>query len=250
MKVAIITGGSKGLGYALTQLYCEREYKVVSIARGRSTFEHTNLIKQIEFDLGNLGQFEDLEREIFSLLDIASLTSLLLINNAAIIGEVKKIGAGSNQSIEQTLAIDLTAPLLLSSMFIRRLSGHDISLKILNISSGAALRPMSGMTTYCISKAGIEMATKAIAAEQEENSAFCILSISPGVVDTPMQKEIRQTKEEDFKDVEIFKAFKSNNDLTSAVEVAEKIYFVGEREHLTSGDRVKINEIQLPRIDA
>ena len=243
MKVAIITGGSRGLGLALVETYCENGFKVVSISRGKSQFEHPNLVRQIKFDLANIEKFDELENEIFSLFNQDQVSSIVLINNAAITGDVKKIGNGSGRSINQTIQINLTAPLILSSVFIRHFKEKAIPFKILNISSGAAVRPIFGLTNYCTSKAGMEMMTKTIAVEQEENKNFCILSISPGIVDTDMQNEIRKSSKEDFKDLETFKAFKENNQLVSAKEVANKIYFACESENHCSGETLNLREM-------
>lgn len=71
------------------------------------------------------------------------------------------------------------------------------------------------------------MLSKTVKAELDEtgNNAR-ILSVGPGVVDTPMQGEIRGADAEDFSRVEEFKTFKKNNELASPDEIAEKYFYV------------------------
>jgi len=63
---------------------------------------------------------------------------------------------------------------------------------IINISSGAANHPIFGGSAYCVSKAGLNQLTKNIAEEEPQITA---IAIQPGVVDTPMQKFIRDSGE-------------------------------------------------------
>ena len=68
-------------------------------------------------------------------------------------------------------------------------------LIIINISSGAALRPIHSWGTYCQSKAGIDMLTNII---NEEHPEIRALSVYPGIVNTDMQLKIRSTNLEEF----------------------------------------------------
>ena len=61
---------------------------------------------------------------------------------------------------------------------------------VVNISSGAAKRPIEGWSAYCSAKAGLDMATRTLALEQSrETNPVRVLSFAPGIVDTRMQEE-------------------------------------------------------------
>ncbi|MEZ5009787.1 MAG: SDR family NAD(P)-dependent oxidoreductase [Chitinophagales bacterium] len=240
MKLAIITGGSRGLGAALVKTYCEQGHKVISIARSKSSYEHDNLLAQIDFDLSRIDQFEILEGRIFYHLKTLELEEVLLINNAAILGELKNIQDCQSWNINDAMKINVNAPLLLISMIIRRLINKNVMIKIFNISSGLGIYPMAGSTIYCTTKAGIEMMTKSIALEQANNHRFKILSIGPGIIDTDMQVEIRQTKKEDLADVDKFVEFKEQNLLVKPIDVAKKLWTLYAEDSYKSGESVSL----------
>jgi NAD(P)-dependent dehydrogenase (short-subunit alcohol dehydrogenase family) len=61
---------------------------------------------------------------------------------------------------------------------------------IINVSSGAAHRPLPGWSAYCAAKAGLAMLTRALAAEYGEQG-IRVFGFAPGIVDTDMQATIR-----------------------------------------------------------
>src|SRR6185436_10822491 len=61
---------------------------------------------------------------------------------------------------------------------------------IVNVSSGAAYRPLEGWSSYCAAKAGLAMMTQSIALETA-GSGICLFGFSPGTIDTDMQVKIR-----------------------------------------------------------
>ena len=78
---------------------------------------------------------------------------------------------------------------------------------------------------YCASKAALEMLTRTVAAEQAllGNTHIRLHALSPGVIDTPMQAQIRAADAVDFSQVEHFRALHQNGELAGAGEVARRI---------------------------
>ena len=101
---------------------------------------------------------------------------------------------------------------------------------ILNISSGAGKNAIDGWAAYCASKAALDLFSETIRLEfnlhQLEN--WYIHSIAPGVVDTEMQSEIRNSNPAEFKSLDRFIALKVENQLTEPAAVAEKLFRVIE----------------------
>jgi NAD(P)-dependent dehydrogenase (short-subunit alcohol dehydrogenase family) len=60
--------------------------------------------------------------------------------------------------------------------------------RVINVSSGAAVRAIAGSAGYCVSKAALNQFNKVLAAEEDEITA---IAVRPGVVDTPMQTLVR-----------------------------------------------------------
>ena len=238
-KVLIITGGSKGIGRAVIDQYIGKGFTVFSISRTRAN--DLEKAEQIKFDLSNVNGIEKMFTELFQKLNRYTMEKISLINNAATIGSIKRIENNSSDDLFKTIQLNVTTPLILSSFFIRLTEGWKAKKSIINISSGAALRPISGWTSYCASKAALDMITKGIATEQGgvENGVKAI-SIYPGVVDTGMQEKIRNSNKNDFTDVQRFIDMKTNSTLADPKTVAEKIYAVDNDTTVENGTCVDV----------
>ena len=238
MNILIITGGSKGIGKAIAKKYASKNYKVYSLSRSTVKLEN---ITQISVDLSNLKETESSFKMLLTEFNIEQISSITLINNAGRIGKISSLENLKTEDIAKTIQLNTITPLVLSSLFISILEKTNCKKQIINISSGAAKTPYQGWSVYCTSKAGIDMMTKTIANEQIaiKNSVKCV-SIYPGVVDTNMQTDIRNTQKKDFNSLQRFKDLKENNELYSAEFVAEKIYTIDTKNQLKSGDIVDL----------
>ena len=215
-RVALITGSSKGIGLSLTKLLLEEKFYVYGYSR-------TNQLKNPNFhfhktDLSDLNTLKNI-----ALPDLDSAKEIFLINNAGEIGDIKKYGNKDLESIINEININLSAPTIICNKFIRKYNRLKSRLTIINISSGAALRPIKSWGTYCQSKAGIDMLTKIINEENEKIKAY---SIYPGVVNTEMQEKIRNTSVEHFPLKHKFVDYYKKNKLTNPETVASKIYYI------------------------
>ena len=234
MKILIITGGSKGIGKAIAEKYTSENYSVFSIARSIS---ENNNFTQIKADLSNVTDALKAINTIFKQIDTATVKNITLINNAGTLGEINSVGKLNAKNIAQTIQLNTTTPLILSNEFILLTKNWAAKKQIINISSGAATNPYQGWSTYCTSKAALDMMTKVIAEEQNEfvNGVKCV-AIYPGVVDTAMQTTIRETSETDFKNVQRFIDLKNNNELYTTEFVANKMYEIDHSYLLKNGD--------------
>ncbi len=222
-KILIITGGSKGLGLGLAKEYHKNGYRIISISR--SNIKKLYALEQYQCDLSKTETIESVVTEIFSHLNKNNTKVLTLINNAGDLGTVNTLENITADAIDYTIKVNLIAPLILSSLFIKLSKGWQCKKKIINISSGAAINPYESWSLYCSSKAGIDMMTKVLSKEQKEiKNGVKIVSIYPGIVDTEMQEKARNTPKENFKSVQRFIDFYEHGDLFTPDQVAEKIY--------------------------
>ena len=240
MKLVIITGGSKGIGKSLVKRFCEEGYSVVSISRTKLDFSHRFFLSQFLIDITSFEKAEKVFQKIDDLVSKIDLKRIILINNAGRIGEIKKVEHLSFGDISKTIDLNLSAPIILSSLFLSILKSRAKSSRIINISSGASVSPYHGWTAYCCSKAGVEMMTKTISIEQSADAFFKSLSIKPGVVDTQMQDKIRQSSRQDFKEVDKFIKLKKQKKLYSADFSAEKIFKIIDEDSYESGASLDI----------
>jgi benzil reductase ((S)-benzoin forming) len=240
-NVLIITGGSKGIGKAIAELYSANNYIVYSLAR---TNTEESKIKEISVDLSDLNAATTTLQKIIREILTTELTSITLINNAGRLGKISNLENIPTEDLYTSILLNTTIPLALSSVFIKELSEVNCEKNIISISSGAATNPYNGWSVYCSSKAALDMMTATIATEQGElsNGVSCF-GIRPGVVDTNMQSEIRNTDVSDFKNVERFRDLKKNEQLYSPEYVAKRIFDLHKTKRLQNGKTIDLRTV-------
>ncbi len=239
MKILIITGASKGLGKAIATYYSKNSYQVISLSRSQS--KELEGIRQIACDLSKLDEAEQIFRDTLKEVINSKPESITLIHNAGSLGEINTLENIPAQNIKATVTINYTAPLLLSSVFIKETEQLTIPRKLRTISSGAANGAYHGWSVYCSNKAAVDSFTRVIGIEQAsaKNPAHAI-AIYPGVVDTGMQTQIRNSSEGAFSNVERFKTMKENGDLASPESVAKLIYKIDTDSSINNGEIVDV----------
>ena len=147
----------------------------------------------------------------------------VLVNNAGVVAPVGPLDQVDAGELERALAVNLLAPMLLMRWFLGATT-HVPLRRIINVSSGAGRRPIFGWSAYCSAKAGLDMASRNVALECEARGlAVEVVSLAPGVIDTPMQGQVRAAPAERFRDVERFRAMKAEGALRPADDVAADI---------------------------
>ena len=225
MNYYYITGTSRGIGKAFAEHLLENPANnVIGISRQR-TIEHPNY-RHFHLDLTDAAAIAAFRFELHS-----SPKKIYLINNAGDLGFIKPIGKLTADIIIKNYTLNLIAPSVLTNAFIECYDSTDAEKVIVNISSGAGKRPIDGWAMYCASKAGMDMFSKVVDAEQkirathpQENihNGFKIFSIEPGVVNTKMQTDIRSASKEDFSRLEDFIGYKVNDQLSDPDDVSKK----------------------------
>lgn len=242
-KVLILTGSSYGLGEALLNQYLENGYFVFHASRSEVAHESDNQ-SHTKVDLTKVGQLRAWMKKIANSSITQQCDSITLINNAGRIGEAKAIENGDTEDILSTIQLNLSSVMALCNIFLQTWSDSDKALTILNISSGAANRPIHGWAAYCASKAGLDAFTKTLGLEmQKRREKTKIVSVYPGVVDTPMQEHIRGASNADFPELQMFIDMKEDNILTSPAEAAQKIRILDELMDAESGSIIDIRSI-------
>lgn len=240
-QILIITGGSKGIGRGIIEAYLAKGVRVFSIARSVDAELSAKGVTQISFDLTKTEQVEQQLVAIFELLSADEIVKITLVNNAGTLGEIAPLEKLEAEVIEQVFKLNTVVPYICSAAFIRLTCEISAEKSILNISSGAALKPYFGWSTYCGSKAALNMLTQNLALEQQElANGVKVLAIAPGVVDTDMQAQIRKSDKDDFKDVERFVALKADGGLNNTAAVGESIYQMDQDKTIASGSILRV----------
>jgi benzil reductase ((S)-benzoin forming) len=241
MKYYIITGTSKGLGKALAErLLTDPEHFVIGISRTVS-IQHDNY-QHLFIDLSDVHMLHKHYNSIFP--DFRNPSKICLINNAGNIGEITYLGKQHDEKIIEGYNCNVIAPALLMNEFVRRYKNNEAAKLVLNISSGAGKKPVDGWSVYCSSKAALDMQTAVAANEAKfSHTNFRFFSLAPGILDTPMQTEIRKVAPEDFSRVEEFINYKKEHMLVSPEKVADKIVWLLENESNYKGVVMSVSEV-------
>jgi benzil reductase ((S)-benzoin forming) len=209
-----VTGVSKGLGKALAELYLLKGYNVIGIGRSHNV-NHPNF----DFVPCDLADIEQVKMINFGSID----EETLFINNAGVIGSIGRISELNDPDPSSLMAVNTVAPMILSSKIANSIA-KDKLLTVVNISSGAGKRPIPSWAAYCASKAALDLFSQTFLLEEKERGrAIRVFAISPGVINTAMQEEIRSSKESDFSSLKRFVELKENHELRSPEEVAKLI---------------------------
>lgn len=218
MKLAIITGGSRGLGEALVQWYLHDGWTVKEFSRSGQSEVH------IDCDFADANQSSAVMRETFEQLSQQSWSQIVLINNAGVLGPIGPIESTDESGWQQNLQINLIGTITATGLFIKHFAKVGTTATVVNISSGAAVKPYFGWSLYCAAKAGVEAFSACFALEQQQaKHPVAVYAIRPGVIDTEMQDQVRAQKQTDFAEVERFKSLKRDGLLATAEEAAAKI---------------------------
>lgn len=220
-RIAVITGVSKGLGAALAGELHARGFDVVGIGRSAAP-DIAGRIRLVEADLSDTRALPAVLDALFSELAARAPEAIVVINNAAVAAPAATIGTLPVDELQASLAVNLAAPVLVADAFVRAFAGRQGDRRIVNVSSGAAAHAIPGAAAYCIGKAGLEMLSKAIAAEQGAAGVTAI-TIRPGIIDTPMQTFMRSQRSDRLPSVDMFKGFHESGQLVPPATTAARI---------------------------
>ncbi|MBD1380855.1 (S)-benzoin forming benzil reductase [Metabacillus arenae] len=230
MNVFIVTGASRGLGQALVKGLLEKESRFFCLSR-QTDDELRNLAKEkgaelefINLDLMDITKIKKAIPDIAAKIDFEAMDQIYLINNAGTVSPTTTVGGAEVDKLAQSIHLNYMAPMVLSNGFVKHTKQFKGRKVVVNISSGAANRPVHGWSEYCSDKAGLDMFTKTFGLEQSrEKYPVEVISFSPGVMNTGMQKEIRSSSMKDFAGVEDFKELHEKGLLHSPQFVADQL---------------------------
>ena len=252
MKHLIITGVSKGLGEAVMNHLIESGEDIALTTIGRS--ENLRLkakaeekgvsLRFHECDLSAVERINPLMEQIFSTMKTPQITGLYLVNNAGIVEPVAPLSKCKSSEILNNLHINLAAPMVLTSAFIRLSENMSIEKRVATITSGASMRAEYGWSAYCGAKAGVNLFTGCAAVEEQEKEyGVKLIAFSPGIMDTDMQQRIRKVSNEDFKEVNKFIKYKEEGELNPPAIVAEKLLQVLFAEDILNGEFISFRDL-------
>jgi len=187
----LITGSNRGIGLALTKYYSSEGWNIIATARnpdkasdlqGLAAANPQITIEQLDVT--------DLDRIAYLGEAYADVPVDVLINNAAMLGDLEKQSFGSydKELFDQVMAVNVFGPMKMIEAFLPSVLLSE-QKKIVTMSSGlGSLTLMGGMKPmayYRISKAGMNMSMRGIRAELKPQGVTVAL-LAPGMVGTQL----------------------------------------------------------------
>jgi benzil reductase ((S)-benzoin forming) len=239
----LITGTSRGIGEALARKILEKGNTVLGISRSRSDKLNSTRYHHLSFDLADTSRISQIMEKVDKIVENRIFDYACLVNNASAVEPINSIEKCPADEIDSHVKIGLIAPMILTSLFIRKFSEDKIGKKVVFISSGAAFTPLADESIYCSSKAGINMFAKCVGLEQKNREyGFEVISIGPGMVDTSMQQAVRSKTSDEFAMADYFKQAFEDGKLQKPEIVAEKIYTILGNKY-EQGKYISVSEL-------
>lgn len=186
-RLAIVTGGSRGLGEALCDEFEARGYTVYELSRSGKGQRH------VAADLGDPQAAADAVEGLLGRFDKSTLKDVVIVSNAAAVEPIGAVGTGPVGELIRSLQVNFvsaiailaTALMLLDEVVGRKLMVH--------LGSGAAHTLHAGLAVYSAGKGGMEQFMRVVALEQSAHPRpFLTAVVDPGAMDTEMQAAMRQ----------------------------------------------------------
>ena len=205
-RVALVTGGGRGLGAAAALALADAGADVALLGRSEASLEAVaTAIRQrgrhAAFAVADVAIWAA-ARDAIAEMGEALGPIEILINNAATEGATARLDALDPEEWAAELATNLNGPFYCARATLPDMRARGWG-RILNITSGAAQRPISGKAAYSVAKAGLDHLTRALAAELGAPDAgagvgVVVLAVNPGMMDTEMQTRLRASPERDM----------------------------------------------------
>lgn len=192
-KVALVTGGAYGIGFAMAEALAKAGAKIAFNCRGQKHMDDAlaeykakginakGYICDVTDENKVVEMVKDIEKELGS-IDI-------LVNNAGIIKRIPMHEMTSSE-FKEVIDIDLVAPFIVSKAVLPAMikKGHG---KIINICSMMSELGRETVSAYAAAKGGLKMLTKNIASEYGQYNIQCN-GIGPGYIATPQTAPLRE----------------------------------------------------------
>ncbi|MFB6291066.1 MAG: SDR family NAD(P)-dependent oxidoreductase [Candidatus Bipolaricaulia bacterium] len=189
LKAALVTGGTKGIGYELAKLAADDDYNPVLVSRSEGELASVKAELEDDFGVnckvipGDLSEEETPER-IYRELRESNYRVDLLINNAGR-GQMGEFTTTDWKTDREMMHLNMDAVVHLTKLFLPGMKKRGAG-KVLNVSSLAAFQPGPLMALYYATKAFVQSFSEALA-EEVADKGITVTALSPGPVDTDFQ---------------------------------------------------------------
>ncbi len=201
-KIALVTGGSRGIGFATAQILSKNGATVIITAKDQKRLDKAKAkIPNSTAIAADIRKSNDVKNVVNAIVEKFGKLDIL-VNNAGMFPKIKQLHKIDEDEWSEVLDVNLTGQFRFTKEAIPLL--QKTSGSIVNISSDAGVKAYQGFNAdaYSASKAALILLTKCWALEYSSDK-IRVNCICPGVVDTDMTKPFLKTqKDKDFMDKE------------------------------------------------
>ncbi len=218
MALAIVTGGDRGIGRAISEKLALEGYDIVIAARNKRAI--SGQVKRIEglgakawgfvCDLTDKEQIRKLAKDATEQAGVPDI----LINNAGV-ATGKNFIHDTDEEIEAMVQVNLLGLMFCTGAFLPKMMERKSGM-VVNISSVAGKTGFPGLAVYCATKFGVIGFTESLAKEVEKKG-LRVYAICPGATETEMYHSLYPGEPADFKPEDVAK------EVLELVKNAEKI---------------------------
>jgi len=237
-QVALVTGGSRGIGKAIVEAFA-REGAKVAFVYNSSTEAAEALVKELELD----------QREVWAIqADVKSKAAAdqvveqvlekweridILVNNAGVIRD-GLLATMSEDDWRTVIDTNLNSVYNFTQAVMRPMMSQRHG-RIINMSSVASEMGNQGQTNYAASKGGINGFTKCLAAEVGRRN-ITVNAIAPGFIETDMTEVVRNAAEADIKKATSLRRLGTPEDIANAA-----VFFAGPESSYVTGQVLEVD---------
>lgn len=233
MLNVIVTGGSRGLGLAISTALATAGYRVIAVARSETEELRSAAAASVKAQCGEI-QFRG-----FDLTNTAGIAEFVgdlrkefgplygLVNNAGL-GTAGVLTLMRDEQIENLVRLNTVSPIILSKYVLRSMMIERAG-RIINISSIVASTGYSGLSTYSATKASLVGFTRSLAREVGQ-LGITVNAIAPGFVSTEMTHELSGGQREQIMRRSALKRMAEGSDIANSVE-----FLLGEKAKNITG---------------
>jgi benzil reductase ((S)-benzoin forming) len=219
-KLVIITGANRGLGKAIADLALQDSATCV-ISLSRAIHPSQQVLEAHRFKWIPLDLTQPFDEQI--LVQVKNYlnrnSQVWFFNNAGIVTPIAAVGELDPLAIAASIQVNVTFPAQCINFLLALVKENPLT--VINISSGAGVKPIAHWGIYCASKAFMKMYFKVLVEENSTNTQLKWFDIDPGVMDTGMQETIRQNE---FPRQAYFSSLKNEEQLATPEIVAARIF--------------------------
>lgn len=236
-KTALVTGGSRGIGYAIAKNLAEHGASVIATATSQAgankiSEQFSELGLKVEGKVLNISDVSSIEAFASSLQEEGKMPDII-VNNAGITKDNLFLRM-DDQEWSDVIQTNLSGVFRISKAFIRAMFKKRWG-RIVNISSIVGKTGNAGQANYSAAKAGLEGLTKSIAQEVASRGITANL-VAPGFIDTDMTQVLPDmVKEEILKKVPM-KRLGEGQDIANAV-----LFLVSDNAKYITGETLHVN---------